>query len=121
MVFIWLPARLREKNAARWSVATTHRAAREVHVVDVVKAKVPRGQALVKSVRRRKRRQWLPYVLLIPAVVMELLIHIIPMLVGVAISFFKLTQLYLGNWRQAPFAGLDNRSEERRRGKEWRP
>jgi multiple sugar transport system permease protein len=77
-------------------------------VVDVVKAKVPRGQALVKSVRRRKRRQWLPYVLLIPAVVMELLIHIIPMLVGVAISFFKLTQLYVANWRQAPFAGLDN-------------
>jgi multiple sugar transport system permease protein len=77
-------------------------------VVDVVKAKVPRGQALVNSVRRRKRRQWLPYVLLIPAVVMELLIHIIPMLVGVAISFFKLTQLYLANWRQAPFAGLDN-------------
>jgi multiple sugar transport system permease protein len=77
-------------------------------VVDVVKAKVPRGQALVNSVRRRKRRQWLPYVLLIPAVVMELLIHIIPMLVGVAISFFKLTQLYVANWRQAPFAGLDN-------------
>ena len=77
-------------------------------MVDVVKAKVPRGQALVNSVRRRKRRQWLPYVLLIPAVVMELLIHIIPMLVGVAISFFKLTQLYLANWRQAPFAGLDN-------------
>ena len=77
-------------------------------MVDVVKAKVPRGQALVKSVRRRKRRQWLPYVLLIPAVVMELLIHIIPMLVGVAISFFKLTQLYVANWRQAPFAGLDN-------------
>jgi multiple sugar transport system permease protein len=77
-------------------------------VVDVVKAKVPRGQALVNSVRRRKRREWLPYVLLIPAVVMELLIHIIPMLVGVAISFFKLTQLYVANWRQAPFAGLDN-------------
>ena len=77
-------------------------------MVDVVKAKVPRGQALVNSVRRRKRRQWLPYVLLIPAVVMELLIHIIPMLVGVAISFFKLTQLYVANWRQAPFAGLDN-------------
>ena len=70
--------------------------------------KVPGGRAPVNPVRRRKRRQWLPYVLLIPAIVMELLIHIIPMLVGVLMSFFKMTQLYLGNWRQAPFAHLDN-------------
>jgi multiple sugar transport system permease protein len=78
-------------------------------MVDAVKAKVPSRRAPVNSVRRRKRRrQWLPYVLLIPAIVMELLIHIIPMLVGVVMSFFKMTQLYLGNWRQAPFAHLDN-------------
>ena len=84
-------------------------------MVDAVKAKVPgelapvravvtvpRGPAPVKPVRRRKRRrQWLPYVLLVPAIVMELLIHIIPMLIGVLMSFFKMTQLYLGNWRQA--------------------
>lgn len=80
-------------------------------MANAVKAKerVPSGPATVNSGQRRKRRrQWLPYVLLIPAVVMELLIHIIPMLVGVAISFLKLTQLYLANWRHAPFAGLDN-------------
>ncbi|HEY8619623.1 MAG TPA: sugar ABC transporter permease [Dermatophilaceae bacterium] len=72
-------------------------------------AKVPSGRAPVNPVRRRKRRrQWLPYVLLAPAIVMELLIHIIPMLIGVMMSFFKMTQLYLGNWRQAPFAHLDN-------------
>ena len=72
-------------------------------------AKVPSGRAPVNPVRRRKRRrQWLPYVLLAPAIVMELLIHIIPMLIGVVMSFFKMTQLYLGNWRQAPFAHLDN-------------
>ena len=72
-------------------------------------AKVPCGRAPVNPVRRRKRRrQWLPYVLLAPAIVMELLIHIIPMLIGVVMSFFKMTQLYLGNWRQAPFAHLDN-------------
>lgn len=71
--------------------------------------KVPSGRAPVNPVRRRKRRrQWLPYVLLAPAIVMELLIHIIPMLIGVMMSFFKMTQLYLGNWRQAPFAHLDN-------------
>ncbi|MGH8888611.1 MAG: carbohydrate ABC transporter permease [Acidothermaceae bacterium] len=58
--------------------------------------------------RRPRRRQLLPYLLLVPAIVMELLIHIIPMIVGVAISFLKLTQLYLRNWRHAPFAHFDN-------------
>lgn len=58
--------------------------------------------------RRRRRREWLPYLLLIPAIVMELLIHIVPMIVGVVISFLKLTQLYLRNWQHAPFARLDN-------------
>ena len=78
-------------------------------MVDAVKAKVPSGRATVNSVRRRKRRrQWLPYVLLLPAIVMELLIHIIPMFFGVLMSFLKMTQLYLSNWRQAPFAHLDN-------------
>ena len=58
--------------------------------------------------RRRPRREVLPYLLLLPALLMELLIHIVPMLVGVTISFFKLTQFYLRNWQQAPFAGLSN-------------
>ena len=60
------------------------------------------------SRRRRSKRQLLPYLLLVPAVLLELLIHIIPMLVGVAISFFQLTQFYIRNWREAPFAGGDN-------------
>jgi len=78
-------------------------------MVDAVQATAPHGRSPVNSVQRRKRRrQWLPYVLLIPAIVMELLIHIIPMLIGVVMSFFKMTQLYLGNWQQAPFAHLDN-------------
>ena len=61
--------------------------------------------------RRRRRKLpggWLPYVLIAPAVVFELLVHIIPMLVGVTIAFLRLTQLYLRNWTSAPFAGLDN-------------
>jgi multiple sugar transport system permease protein len=56
----------------------------------------------------RRRRQWLPYALLFPAVVLELLIHIIPMLAGVGISFLRLTEFYLSNWRAAPFAGTSN-------------
>ena len=58
--------------------------------------------------RRRSRRQLLPYLLLVPAVVLELLIHVVPMLVGVAISFLELTQFYVRNWQRAPFAGGSN-------------
>ncbi len=57
---------------------------------------------------RRRRRDWLPYLLLLPAVILELLIHIVPMLAGVGISFLQLTQFYLSNWRAAPFAGTAN-------------
>src|SRR4051794_21650749 len=56
----------------------------------------------------RRRRMVLPYVLLVPAVLLELLIHIIPMLAGIGISMLKLTQFYIRNWREAPFAGADN-------------
>lgn len=58
--------------------------------------------------RRRPRRELLPYALLVPAVLLELLVHIVPMLVGLGISFLKLTQLYLRHWQQAPFAHTDN-------------
>lgn len=57
---------------------------------------------------RRPRRLLLPYLLLTPAILLELLIHIVPMLVGVGISFLKLTQFYLRNWKAAPFAGGNN-------------
>jgi multiple sugar transport system permease protein len=61
-----------------------------------------------KAARRRPRRQLLPYLLLIPAVLLELLIHIVPMLVGIGISFLHLTQFYIANWRDAPPAGFAN-------------
>jgi multiple sugar transport system permease protein len=54
------------------------------------------------------RHRWLPYLLLLPAVVMELLIHIVPMLVGIWMSFIKLTKIYIANWSAAPWAGLQN-------------
>ena len=55
-----------------------------------------------------RRSRWLPYLLLLPAVIMELLIHIVPMLVGIWMSFIKLTKIYIANWSAAPFAGLQN-------------
>jgi multiple sugar transport system permease protein len=57
---------------------------------------------------RRKRRSPFAYVLIAPAVIMELLIHIIPMILGVWIAFLGLSQLNIRNWLRAPFVGFDN-------------
>ena len=51
---------------------------------------------------------WLPLVLIAPAVLLELLIHVVPMVTGIWMSFVKLTQLYLANWSAAPFVGFGN-------------
>jgi multiple sugar transport system permease protein len=56
----------------------------------------------------RLRRIGLPYLLLLPALIFELLVHLVPMAVGVLISFKALTQLYLAQWRDTPWAGLAN-------------
>jgi len=44
----------------------------------------------------------------IPAVVLELLIHVIPTAVGVVSSTLKLNQYTIAEWLSAPFVGLDN-------------
>ncbi|TWP36478.1 carbohydrate ABC transporter permease [Leekyejoonella antrihumi] len=59
----------------------------------------------------RRPRGWgraTPYLLIVPAVLLELLIHIVPMLVGIWMSFVQLTQFFIANWSQAPYAGLGN-------------
>ncbi|GAA3206622.1 sugar ABC transporter permease [Actinocorallia longicatena] len=56
----------------------------------------------------KRRRLALPYLLLLPALLLELLIHLIPMLVGIGMSFLKLTQFYIRNWSAAPNAKFDN-------------
>jgi len=53
-------------------------------------------------------RKVTPYLLIAPAVLLELLIHIVPMLVGVWMSFVELTQFYIRNWSAAPWVGLGN-------------
>jgi multiple sugar transport system permease protein len=60
---------------------------------------------------RRRRIGWVkitPYLLILPAILFELLVHVIPMIVGVWMSFIQLTQFYITNWTSAPFAGLGN-------------
>jgi multiple sugar transport system permease protein len=66
---------------------------------------------------RRRRLRWnvkwnwskaTPYLLLVPAILLELLIHIVPMLIGIWISFIKLTEEYIQHWSDAPAAGISN-------------
>ena len=61
-----------------------------------------------RSRLERVRKIGLPYLLLLPALVFELLVHLVPMAVGIFISFRALTQLYLAQWQSAPWAGLGN-------------
>lgn len=58
----------------------------------------------------RIRRIGLPYLLLLPALLFELLVHLVPMVIGIVMSFKELTQFYIRDWGTAPWAGLDNYS-----------
>jgi multiple sugar transport system permease protein len=66
------------------------------------------GHPVKRRRRRRIRDLSVPYLFLLPALIFELLVHIIPMVVGVAMSFRQLTEFYIRNWSAAPAAGLDN-------------
>ncbi|MCZ4602322.1 sugar ABC transporter permease [Streptomyces sp. Lzd4kr] len=57
---------------------------------------------------RHRWRRWTPYVFLLPALVLELVVHFGPMVAGLMMSAMKLTQYQLAQWWNAPFAGADN-------------
>lgn len=63
-----------------------------------------------KGGSRKPRRAgwWLPYALLAPAIIFELVIHVIPMVTGIWMSFLKLTKMFISNWGNAPVTGLRN-------------
>ncbi|MFK4070220.1 carbohydrate ABC transporter permease [Streptomyces sp. NPDC029674] len=58
----------------------------------------------------RLRRIGLPYLLLLPALLLELLVHLVPMVIGIVVSLRELTQFYIRDWSTAPWSGLDNYS-----------
>jgi multiple sugar transport system permease protein len=66
------------------------------------------GRVRKRRTLDRIRRGSLPYLFLVPALVMELLVHIVPMVVGITMSFKQLTQFFIRDWSSAPWAGLDN-------------
>jgi multiple sugar transport system permease protein len=70
------------------------------------------AEAAAPPPRRRRRRAgwWFPYAVVAPAVILELAIHIIPMVTGIWISFIQLTRFYIRRWSEAPFVGLENYS-----------
>ncbi|MGV9246256.1 carbohydrate ABC transporter permease [Streptomyces sp. NPDC003710] len=56
----------------------------------------------------RIQRIGLPYLLLLPALILELLVHLVPMVIGIVMSFKELTQFYIRDWGTAPWTGLGN-------------
>ncbi|MYX40882.1 sugar ABC transporter permease, partial [Streptomyces sp. SID89] len=56
----------------------------------------------------RIKRIGLPYLLLLPALILELLVHLVPMVIGIVMSFKELTQFYIRDWGTAPWSGIDN-------------
>ncbi|MGV9850995.1 carbohydrate ABC transporter permease [Streptomyces sp. NPDC003442] len=56
----------------------------------------------------RIRRIGLPYLLLLPALVLELLVHLVPMVMGILMSFKVLTRFSIRDWSAAPWSGFDN-------------
>jgi len=58
--------------------------------------------------RARRARRWIPYAFLLPALVFELLVHFVPIVLGVGMSAFRVTQYQISHWWDAPFAGLGN-------------
>lgn len=55
-----------------------------------------------------QRKSIIPYLLIAPATLCELLVHFIPMIAGVVMSFYGLTLFTLHHWSTAPFVGLAN-------------
>ena len=60
--------------------------------------------------RAVRLKRMTPYLLILPAVVLELLVHIVPSVAGVFTSLFDLNQFYLRQWFDAPFVGVSNYS-----------
>jgi multiple sugar transport system permease protein len=67
-----------------------------------------RGRVRRPRPRGRWTRRRLPYLLILPALCFELLIHILPLLAGVGMSFLGLSQFFVRNWTAAPVTGLRN-------------
>ncbi|MFB8239119.1 carbohydrate ABC transporter permease [Kitasatospora purpeofusca] len=62
----------------------------------------------IDRLRRRAGTTALPYLLLLPALLLELAVHLVPMVLGTVMSLKRLTQFFIRDWTAAPWAGLAN-------------
>ena len=74
---------------------------------------IPEARVSDRVRRRRRRGRWLgrrrlPYLLILPAICFELLVHILPLLAGIGMSFLGLSQFFVRNWTAAPVTGVRN-------------
>jgi len=73
------------------------------------KEAAPQGAAPARRrIREKFGRSALPYLLLLPALLAELLIHLVPMVTGIVMAFKQLTQFFIRDWSSAPWSGFDN-------------
>lgn len=71
------------------------------------------GEKRAPAAAAYRTRWWdregvIPYLLIAPAIFFELLVHFIPMVVGVIMSLYGLTLFTLHHWSSAPYVGLSN-------------
>jgi len=73
-------------------------------------AKAPAGPSLKRTswLSSEWRRNGLAYLMVLPAFLFMLAVHLWPMVQGIYMSFLKLTQFTLKQYLHAPFVGLDN-------------
>lgn len=60
------------------------------------------------SLRRRKKRDLLPLWCILPALLAMTIVHFIPSIIGIFISFFDFSSAALRDWSKAEFIGLEN-------------
>ena len=69
------------------------------------------GGRIVKKLliqRNKKKRDWLPFVCIFPALLAMLFIHFIPSVIGIGISFLNFSSEALRDWSKADYIGLAN-------------
>ncbi|MCZ4500385.1 MAG: ycjO4 [Marmoricola sp.] len=60
------------------------------------------------SVSSRPRRELLPYLLVGPVVICELVVHVLPTLVGLFLSLHHVNQFNLRDWTRSEYVGTEN-------------
>ncbi|HVQ95974.1 MAG TPA: sugar ABC transporter permease [Mycobacteriales bacterium] len=71
-------------------------------------AAAPAGGRRARRRRRGTQPRITPYLFLLPALLLELLVHLVPIVTGIWMSLRGLTLFFIRNWSAAPFTGLRN-------------